>query len=93
MGENQQSPLRCQNKSTRDWTVNVNVLIGALHVRLLRVESRDFSQAEKKRTAGKAEQIHKMTTIFTQIIVVRCHFVNLLSFTSTYIFLSLRKIT
>ena len=33
---------------------------------LLRVESRDFSQAEKERTAYKAEQIHKMTTIFTQ---------------------------
>ena len=33
---------------------------------LLRVESRDFSQAEKKRTACKAEQIHKMTIIFTQ---------------------------
>ena len=33
---------------------------------LLRVESRDFSQAEKERTACKAEQNHKMTTIFTQ---------------------------
>ena len=33
---------------------------------LLRVESRDFSQAEKERIACKAEQIHKMTTIFTQ---------------------------
>ena len=33
---------------------------------LLRVESRDFSQAEKERTACKAEQIHKMTIIFTQ---------------------------
>ena len=33
---------------------------------LLRVESRDFSQAEKERTACKAEQIHKMTTVFTQ---------------------------
>ena len=33
---------------------------------LLRVESRDFSQAEKERTACKAEQIHKMTTIFSQ---------------------------
>ena len=30
------------------------------------VESRDFSQAEKDRTACKAEQIHKMTTIFTK---------------------------
>ena len=33
---------------------------------LFRVESRDFSQAEKERTACNAEQIHKMTTIFTQ---------------------------
>ena len=33
---------------------------------LLQVESRDFSQAEKERTACKAEQIHKMITIFTQ---------------------------
>ena len=30
------------------------------------VESHDFSQAEKERTACKAEQIYKMTTIFTQ---------------------------
>ena len=33
---------------------------------LLGVESRDFSQAEKERTACKAEQIHTMTTIFTK---------------------------
>jgi hypothetical protein len=33
---------------------------------LLGVESRDFSQAEKETTACKADQIHKMTTIFTQ---------------------------
>ena len=33
---------------------------------LLRVESRDFSQAEKERTTWKAKQIQKMTTIFTQ---------------------------
>ena len=33
---------------------------------LLRVESRDFSQAKKERTSCKAEQIHKTTTIFTQ---------------------------
>ena len=30
------------------------------------VESPDFSQAEKERTACKAEQVPKMTTIFTQ---------------------------
>ena len=33
---------------------------------LLRVELRDFSQAEKDATANKDEQTHKMTTIFTQ---------------------------
>ena len=33
---------------------------------LLGVVSRDFSQAEKEGTACKAEQIHKMTSIFTQ---------------------------
>ena len=33
---------------------------------LLGVESCEFSHAEKERTACKAEQIHKMTTIFTQ---------------------------
>ena len=44
----------------------------------------------------KTEQIHKMTTIFTQIVVLsenRCRFVNLFCFSSSYIFLSLRKIT
>ena len=34
--------------------------------KILGVESRDFSQAEKEITACKAEQIHKMTSIFTQ---------------------------
>jgi hypothetical protein len=33
---------------------------------LLGVESHDFSQAEKDRIDCKVEQIHKMTTIFTQ---------------------------
>ena len=33
---------------------------------LLGVESRDFFQTEKEKTACKAEQIHKMTSIFTQ---------------------------
>ena len=32
----------------------------------LGVESRDFSHAEKEKSAWKAEQIHKMTTIFTR---------------------------
>ena len=33
---------------------------------LLGVESSDFSHAEKERTACKAEQVHKLTTICTQ---------------------------
>jgi hypothetical protein len=33
---------------------------------LLQVESHDFTQNEIERTACKAEQIYKMTTIFTQ---------------------------
>ena len=33
---------------------------------LLGVESRDFSHAEKEWTSCKAEQIHKIPTIFTQ---------------------------
>ena len=35
---------------------------------LLGVESRDFPHAEKERTACKAEQSHKMSTIFTQYV-------------------------
>ena len=34
--------------------------------KILAIESGDLSQAEKEITACKAEQIHKMTTIFTQ---------------------------
>ena len=55
---------------------------------LLGVESSDFSQAEKERTACKAGQIHKMTIIFTQndnlLCENDCHFVNLLSFASSF---------
>ena len=36
--------------------------------KILGVESRDFSQAKKERTACKAEQILKMSTIFTQYV-------------------------
>ena len=49
----------------------------------LTVESRDLSQAEKKFTKLQAEQIHKMSTIFTQKHLKNvmgekfCHFVNL----------------
>ena len=34
--------------------------------KILALESRDLSRAEKEITASKAEQIHKMTPIFTQ---------------------------
>ena len=33
---------------------------------LVEVDSCDFSQADQERTACKTEQIHKMTTIFSQ---------------------------
>jgi hypothetical protein len=63
---------------------------------LLQIESHDFSQAEKERTACKAKQIHKMTTIFTKNVVFLGEngfpFVNLLSFGSSSFFRSLRKI-
>ena len=39
---------------------------GSITFWLLKVESCSFSQADKERTACKAVQIHKMTTIFTQ---------------------------
>jgi hypothetical protein len=32
----------------------------------LAIRSRDLSQAEKEKSIGKAEQIHKVTYIFTQ---------------------------
>ena len=47
-------------------TNNSMVLYMSSSFGLLGVESRDFSQGEKERTACKAEQIHKMTIIFTQ---------------------------
>ena len=68
---------------------------------VLGVESRDFSQAEKERTACKTEQIHKMTTRYshskrqprTILSDNSCHFVNLLTFESSSFFLSMTKIT
>ena len=55
---------------------------------LLRVESSDFSQAEKERTDCKPEQIHKMNTIFTKRqpwTILSENFVDLLSFGSEVI--------
>ena len=42
------------------------LLILCSKMKILWVESRDFSQAEKDITTCKAKQIHKMTSIFTQ---------------------------
>ena len=60
---------------------------------LLALGSRDLSQDEKEITSCKAEQINKMTTIFTlnspMVVVLRqnsCHFVNFLSFASSNFF-------
>ena len=60
---------------------------------LLGVESRDFSHAEKERTACKAEQINSKRQPRTILNENSCHFVNLLNFLNTFFFLSLRKIT
>ena len=58
--------------------------------------SKVFTFQSYKWLFAKLSKFTKMTTIFTQIVVLsenRCHFVNLLSFASSYIFLSLRKLT
>ena len=55
-----------RNKFKRSNNQSTWVLYMSSSFCLLGVESSDFSQAEKERTACKAEQIHKMTTIFTQ---------------------------
>ena len=64
---------------------------------LLGVQTLDYSQAEKERTVCKAEQIHKMTTIFNQVEQPRttkiCYFVKMLSFASSSFFVSMGKIT
>ena len=52
------------SKELPEW--NRMVLYMSSNFWLLGVESHDFSHAEKDRKACKAEQIHKMTTIFTQ---------------------------
>ena len=56
---------------------------------MLADESSDLSQAKKKITVVKDEQIHKMTTSYTHS-ENNCHFVNLLIFDSGYYFFSLR---
>ena len=58
---------------------------------LMRVESHDFSQAEKERTFCKTEQIHKMCDNYfhskwSLVVFLSengCYFVNLLSFAKT----------
>ena len=58
---------------------------------LLDVASRDFSHAEKERTACKADQIYKMTTIFTQNGHRLSFWVNIVVI--LWIFSALKKIT
>ena len=41
---------------------------------LLGVETRDFSHAEKERTACKAEQIHKITIFSLKMVLGGCPF-------------------
>ena len=54
-------------------------------------ESHVLSQAEKEITACKADQIHKITTIFTQSNNhFECHIVNSLTLAHNSFFLSLR---
>ena len=76
------------------------VLYMSSSFRLLAVESRDFSHAKKERTACKAGQFHKLTTIFhskqQRMIILsenNCHSVNFFSFASSSFFLRMRKIT
>ena len=52
-------------KEVKPMNISNKVLYISSSFGLLGVESRDFSNAEKERTACKADQIHKMTT-FTQ---------------------------
>ena len=58
---------------------------------LLGVDPRDFSYAEKERTACKVEQIHKMTIIFTENSPRLSFRENLFSFASSSFFLSLKS--
>ena len=62
---------------------------------LLGIESRNFSFAEKERTANKDEHIHKVTTTFTQnglsLSENSCRFVNLHSFRSSFFLSHLEK--
>ena len=47
-------------------SIDIKGLIMICKKKILALESRDISRAEKEIIACKAEQIHKMTTIFTQ---------------------------
>ena len=51
---------------TQFLTLGIWGLILSSKKKILALDSRDLSQAEKEITACKPEQIHKMTTIFTQ---------------------------
>ena len=49
-----------------DWVTFSKMVYSSPSFGLLAFASRDLSQAGKEITSCKAEQIHKMTTIFTQ---------------------------
>ena len=65
MHRNQIAPSKMVKSLIYDVSYS-KVLYMSSSFRLFRVESRDFPLDEKERTACKAEQIHKMTTVFTQ---------------------------
>ena len=57
---------RFQRHLSPKWMQYTEVLYMFSSFWLLGIESHDFSRAERQRTACKAEQIHKTTTISTQ---------------------------
>ena len=63
--------------------LGTKLLILCSKMKILWVESRDFSQAEKDITTCKNKQIHKMTPIFTQnnnLSENSCHFCEFAQF-------------
>ena len=74
----------------------MNQTLGGLHLIELADKSHDLSQAKKKITFVKPEQIHKMTIIFTQngqkniLIENHSNSLSFLSFGNSYFLLRLR---
>ena len=56
----------CQPELITLYNIYTRVLYMSSSFWLLGVKSSDFSHAEKERIACKAEQVHKLTTIFTR---------------------------